>query len=84
MTKPEDFCYICGEYLYVSYDDSHDEVYETCPKCEYRDLPKNIRMMCPEFRTEEFCEHFNWKEHCKECDTWNPAYNPEGKTGWHD
>ena len=37
------------------------------------------------FRKKDIiCEHFNWKDHCKACDTWNPAYNPQGYTGWND
>ena len=78
-------CNSCGTMLYESCDEEHDEIYETCPKCEYEDLPIHMRERFPEWRKKDIiCKHFNWKDHCKACDTWDPAYNPEGKTGWDD
>ena len=78
-------CNTCKTYLYSETDEAHDEIYYICPKCEYEDLPRHMRERCAEFRKKDIiCEHFNWKDHCKACDTWNPAYNPQGYTGWND
>lgn len=78
-------CTTCKTYLYTETDEAHDEIYYTCPKCEYEDLPKFMRERCSEFRKKDkICEHFNWNDHCRECNTWSPAYNPQNKKGWDD
>ena len=80
-----DRCITCNTYLYIENDEKNDETYETCPKCEYEHLPRFMRERCPEFRKKDIiCEHFNWADHCRACDTWNPAYNPKNRKGWND
>lgn len=59
-------CIKCGTYLY-SFDDGRDGTDYLCPKCEYEDLPHHMMERFPEYRTENICIHFYWKENCKAC-----------------
>ena len=80
----DDRCMACNEVLY-RYPDNNGGDEHMCPKCEYEQLPRWLMERNPQWRKKDIiCEHFNWKDHCKACDTWSPAYNPQGYTGWND